>query len=87
MQAFNVTISHVKVIHNWISHALSTAPLGGPKVIERVLNTLRGHALFAYNRIVSSVGWYISPKVIEDPSLDKLWDSAGQTRNTRQQQK
>ena len=26
---------------------------------------------------MSLEGWDISPKVIEDPSLDKLWDCAG----------
>ena len=77
LQAFNVTNSQIKKIHNGISDALSRVPVGGPKGIERVVNSLRGHASHAYNRIVSSERGDFSPEVIEDPVLDELWDSSG----------
>ena len=42
IQAFNVSISFVRGIHNKISDALTRAPVGGPASIERVLRNLRG---------------------------------------------
>ena len=76
IQAFNVCISFVPGIHNKISNALSRAPVVGPEGTERVLSNLRGHASYAYNRIVSCITGDISQEVIEDPALDDMWDAA-----------
>ena len=55
IQAYNVCMPFVKGIHNHISDALSRSPVGGPEGIDRVLRRLRGHASYAYNRVVTCV--------------------------------
>ena len=59
-----------------ISDALSRAPVGGPEGIENVLNRLRGQASYVNNRIISSVNGDVSPEVLEDLALDKMWEEA-----------
>ena len=76
IQAYNVCMSFVKGIHNHISDALSRSPVGGPEGIERTLRRLRGHASYAYNRVVSCVTGDICKEVIEDPALDEMWEAA-----------
>ena len=76
IQAYNDKITHVRGVHNQICNALSRAPVGGHKGIERLLYNLRGHALYSYNDIISSVQGDITPEVLEDSALDKLWESA-----------
>ena len=51
---------------------MSRALVGVHEGFERVLNNLRGHASYAYNRIISSVQGDITPERPEDPALDKL---------------
>ena len=46
--------------------------MGGHEQLERLLNNLRGHTSYAYNRIISSVQGDISTNVLEDPALDAL---------------
>ena len=70
IQAYNVCISFVKGCHNKISDALSRAPVGGPEAIERALRRMRGHALYAYNMVISNISWEICKEVIEDLALD-----------------
>ena len=65
-----------KVIHNKISDTLSRSPVVGPEGIERVLNRLGGQASYAYNRIRSSMRGDMSPEVLEDPALGKMWKEA-----------
>ena len=74
IQAYNVTVSFVKGVHNHISKALSRSPVGGAEEVERVLRRLRGHASCAYNRVVSCVKGDICKEVIEDPALDDMWE-------------
>ena len=76
IQAYNVTVSFVKGIHNHISDALSRSPVGGAEEVERVLRRLRGHASYAYNRVVSCIKGDICKEVIEDPALDDMWEAA-----------
>ena len=77
IQAFyNVCISFVKGIHNHISGALSRSPVGGSEGIERALPRLRGHASYAYNRVVTCVIGDIYKEVIEDPALDDKLEAA-----------
>ena len=71
IQAYNVTISFVKGAHNLISDALSRSPVGGAEQVEAVLRRLRGHASYAYNRVVSCI-----KEVIKDPALDDMWEAA-----------
>ena len=52
------------------------AAVGGYKGVEKVLKNIRGHALYACNRIVSSVEDDITPEVLKNPALDKLWEEA-----------
>ena len=77
IQAYNVTILFVKGFHNHISDALSRSPVGGTEGVERVLRRLRGHASYAYNRVVSCVKGDICREVIEDPALKDMWEAAG----------
>ena len=72
IQAYNVNISFVKGVHNHISDVLLRSPVGGSEGVERVLNRLRGHASYAYNRVVSCVKGDICREVIEDPALDDM---------------
>ena len=76
IQAYNVTVSFVKGVHNHISDALSRSPVGGAEEVERVLRRLRGHASYAYNRVVSCIKGDICKEVIEDPALDDMWEAA-----------
>ena len=55
IQAYNVTISFVKGVHNHISDTLFRSQVGGAEGVERVLRRLRGHASYAYTRVVSIV--------------------------------
>ena len=48
----------------------------GSEEVERVLGRLRGHALYAYNRMVSCVTGDICREVIKDPALDNMWAAA-----------
>ena len=50
--------------------------MGEHEGFEIVLNNLRGHASYAYNRIISSVQGDITPERLEDPALDKLCEEA-----------
>ena len=68
-------MSFVKGIHNHISDALSRTPMGGPEGIKRTLRRLRGHASYAYNRVVSCVKGDICKEVIEDQALDKMCEA------------
>ena len=72
IQAYNVCMSFVNGIHNDISDSLSRSTVGGPESIERTLRRLRGHASYAYNRVVSCVKGDICKEVIEDPALDEM---------------
>ena len=76
IQAYNVCISFVKGVHNHISDALSRSLVGGPEAIEVALTRMRGHASYAYNRVISCITGDICKEVIEDPALDKIWESA-----------
>ena len=69
-------MSFVKGIHNYNSHTLSRSPVRGPKGIDRVLSGLRGHASYAYNRVVTCVRGDICREVIEDLALDEMWEAA-----------
>ena len=64
IQAYNVRISFVKGIHNHISDALSRSPVGGAERVEAILRRLRGHASYAYNRVVSCIKGDICKEVI-----------------------
>ena len=44
--------------------------------MERVLRRLRGHASYAYNRVVSCIKGDICREVIEDPALEDMWQAA-----------
>ena len=66
----------MKGIHNHISDALSRSPVGGAEQVEAVLRRLRGHASYAYNRVVSCIKGDICKEVIEDPALDDMWEAA-----------
>ena len=48
---------------------------GGAEGVERFLRRLRGHASYAYNRVVSCVKGDICREVIKDPSLDDVWEA------------
>ena len=50
--------------------------MGGLEVIEGALRRMRGHASYAYNRVISCITGEICKEVIEDPALDKLWEAA-----------
>ena len=50
--------------------------MGGPEAIEVALTRMRGHASYAYNRVISCITGDICKEVIEDPALDKIWESA-----------
>jgi hypothetical protein len=76
IQAYNVTISFVKGIHNHISDTLLRSPVGGAEGVERVLRRLRGHASYEYNRVVSCITGDICREVIEDPALEDMWEAA-----------
>ena len=65
-------MSFVKGVHNHISDTLSRSPVGGSEGAERVLKRLRGHASYAYNRVVSSVTGDICREVIEDPTINEM---------------
>ena len=41
-----------------------------------MLSRLRCQASYAYNRIISSVQGDMSPEVLEDPALGKMWKEA-----------
>ena len=41
-----------------------------------MLNRLRGQASYVNNRIISSVNGDVSPEVLEDLALDKMWEEA-----------
>lgn len=43
-----------------------------------MLRNLRGHASYAYNRIVSCISGDISQEVIKDPAVDEMWEAAKQ---------
>ena len=72
IQAYNVRIFFVKGVHNHISDALSRSPVGGAERVEAILRKLRGHASYAYNRVVSCIKGDICKEVIEDPALDDM---------------
>ena len=76
IQAYNVTVSFVKGVHNHISDALSRSPVGGAEEVEGVLRRLRGHASYAYNRVISCIKGDICKEVVEDPALDDMWEAA-----------
>ena len=76
IQAYNVCLSFVKGIHNHISDALLRSAVGGPEGIERVLRRLRGHASYAYKRVITCVTGDICKEVIKDPALDEMWEAA-----------
>ena len=76
IQAYNVRISFVKGVHNHISDALSRSPVGGAEQVEAILRRLRGHASYAYNRVVSCIKGDNCKEVIEDPALDDMWEAA-----------
>ena len=80
IQAYNVRISFVKGIHNHISDALSRSPVGGAERVEAILRKLRGHASYAYNRVVSCIKGDVCKEVIEDPALDDMWEAARQDK-------
>ena len=80
IQAYNVRISFVKGVHNHVSDALSRSPVGGAELVEGVLRKLRGHASYAYNRVVSCITGDICKEVIEDPVLDDMWEAAKQDK-------
>ena len=67
--AYNVIMSFVKDVHNHISDALLRSAVGGVEEVERVLRRLRGHASYAYNRVVSCIKGDVCREVIEDPAL------------------
>ena len=69
-------MSFAKAIHNHISDELSRSLVGGPESIERILRRLRGHASYAYNRVVSCVTGDIYKEMIEDWALDEMWEAA-----------
>ena len=50
--------------------------MGGSEGVKRILRRMRGHASYAYNRIVSCVKGDICKEVIEDPALDEMWEAA-----------
>ena len=64
--AYNIKITHIQGIRNQICNALSRAPAGGYEGVERVLNSLKGHASNAYNRILSSAQRDITAEGLED---------------------
>ena len=76
IQAFNAVLSFVKGASNHISDALLRSPVGGSEGIDRILRTLRGHASYAYNRVISCVTGDICTEVLEDPALDEMWEAA-----------
>ena len=76
IQTFNVTKSFVKGAHNLISDTLLRSPVGGAEQVEAVLRRLRGHASYAYNRVVSCIKGDICKEVIEDPALDDMLKAA-----------
>ena len=80
IQAYNVRISFVKGVHNHVSDALSRSPVGGAELVEAVLRKLRGHASYAYNRVVSCIKGDVCKEVIEDPALDDMWEAARQDK-------
>ena len=52
-------------IHNHRSdRAFSRSPTGGPEAIERALSRLSGHALDAYNRVVSCITGEVCKEVM-----------------------
>ena len=55
IQAYNVTLSFVKGAHNHICDALLRSPVVGAEQVGAVLRRLRGHASYAYNRVVSCI--------------------------------
>ena len=73
IQTYNVCMSYVQGIHNHISDALLSSPVGGPEGIDRVLRRLRGHASYVQNRVVTCVTGDICKEVIKDPALDEMW--------------
>ena len=76
IQAYNVCIFFVRGCHNNISDALSRALVGGPEAIKRAQRGLRGHASYAYNRVMPCITGDICKEVIEDPALDEMWEAA-----------
>ena len=46
--------------------------MGGPEAIEGALRRMRGHASYAYNRVISNISGDICKDVIEDTALDKM---------------
>ena len=50
--------------------------MGGPEAIEGALRRMRGHASYAYNRVISNISGDICKEVIEDPALDEMWEAA-----------
>ena len=83
IHAYNVTVSFVKGVHNHISDDLSRSPVGGAEEVERVLRRLRGHASYAYNRVISCIKGDICKEVVEDPALDVGGGKAGRGIHVR----
>ena len=50
--------------------------MGGPEATELALRRMRGHASYAYNRVISCITGDICKDVIKNPTLDKMWEAA-----------